>query len=69
MHAEIGKKLRLLLVQADRDELLDDPRRLSELVRERFGSERRREAAFLIVALNEACPSGCSPCRCRAFPA
>jgi hypothetical protein len=56
MDAEIRKKLRLLLAQADRDELLDDPRRLSELVRERLGSERRREAAFLIVALNEGVP-------------
>jgi hypothetical protein len=56
MDAEIRKSLGLLLGQADRDELLDDPRRLSELVRERLGIERRREAAFLIVALDQGVP-------------
>jgi hypothetical protein len=56
MDAEIRKRLGSLLAQADRGELLDDPRRLAELVRERLGNERRREAAFLIAALDAGVP-------------
>jgi hypothetical protein len=56
MNDEILAKLRLLLSQPDRDELLDDPRRLAELVRERLGVDRRREAGFLNTVLQEGVP-------------
>jgi hypothetical protein len=56
MDEAIRTKLKTLLSQPDRDELLDDPRRLSELVRERLGIDRRREAGFLNAALQEGVP-------------
>jgi WD40 repeat protein len=49
-------ELRKLLAQQDRDKLLSDPRRLAELVRERLGSERKREASFLNTVMQEGVP-------------
>ena len=51
-----GAKLRQLLTPSVQDELLADPRRLAELVRERLGTDRRREASFLNTVMQEGVP-------------
>jgi hypothetical protein len=56
MHDDIRARLRTLLAQPNRDELLDDPRRLAELVRERLGSSYRREASILNAVMQEGVP-------------
>jgi len=56
MHDDIRDRLKALLARPDRDELLDDPRRLSELVRERLGSNHRREATILNAVMQEGMP-------------
>jgi hypothetical protein len=56
MDDQVRAKLKALLAQRDRDELLDDPRRLAELVRERLGAERKREAACLNTVMQEGVP-------------
>jgi hypothetical protein len=56
MNDEIRSKLKILLSQANRAELLDDPPRLSELIRERLGMANRREAGVLIMLLREDVP-------------
>jgi hypothetical protein len=56
MNDEIRNKLKILLSQPDRTELLADPPRLSELVRERLGINNRREAGVLIMLLREDVP-------------
>ena len=64
MDDAVGAKLRELLTPSVRDELLDDPRRLAELVRERLGIDRRREASFLNTVMQEGVPK-----RLLAMPA
>jgi hypothetical protein len=56
MDDAVGATLKDLLTSAVRDELLDDPRRLAELVRERLGTDRRREASFLNAVMQEGVP-------------
>ena len=56
MDEYIRSQLKVLLSQPDRDELLDDPRRLAELVRERLGFAHKREAAFLNTVMQEGLP-------------
>lgn len=56
MDDAVGAKLRELLTPSVRDELLDDPRRLAELVRERLGADRKREASFLNTVMQEGVP-------------
>jgi WD40 repeat protein len=56
MEDVLRAKLRKLLAQPDRDKLLSDPRRLAELVRERLGSECKREASFLNTVMQEGVP-------------
>jgi hypothetical protein len=56
MDDHVRDKLRVLLAPPDRDKLLDDPRRLAELVRERLGVDHRREAGFLNAVLEEGLP-------------
>jgi len=56
MQDDVRAKLRILLARPDRDELLDDPRRLAELVRERLGVGFKREASFLNVVMQEGVP-------------
>jgi hypothetical protein len=56
MNDAVGATLKELLTPAVRDELLDDPRRLAELVRERLGTDRRREASFLNTVMQEGVP-------------
>jgi hypothetical protein len=56
MQDDVRARLQTLLARPDRDELLDDPRRLAELVRERLGVGFRREASFLNVVMQEGVP-------------
>ena len=56
MDEYIRSQLKVLLSRPDRDELLDDPRRLAELVRERLGFAHKREAAFLNTVMQEGLP-------------
>jgi len=56
MRDDICARLSALLAQYDRNELLDDPRRLAELVRERLGSNYRREAMILNTVMQEGMP-------------
>jgi hypothetical protein len=56
MQDDVRAKLQTLLARADRDELLDDPRRLAELVRERLGAGFKREASFLNLVMQEGAP-------------
>src|SRR5439155_2113393 len=56
MDNEVHRKLRTLLAQPNRDQLLDDPRQLAELVRERLGAGREREARFLNAVMQEGVP-------------
>src|SRR5580658_2387290 len=44
------------LSRSDREDLLDDPRRLAEIVRENLGFERMREAACLNTVLQAGVP-------------
>lgn len=56
MRDDICARLSALLAQYGRDELLDDPRRLAELVRERLGNNYRREATILNTVMQEGMP-------------
>jgi hypothetical protein len=56
MDDAVGATLKELLTPAVRDELLDDPRRLAELVRERLGTDRKREASILNTVMQEGVP-------------